>query len=92
VSRARLFELFPDEVEASERELTAPLRLAIADGVTSGALPHADAELDAGAIYTLAIGWVQRALCQREPASREEAEHLVEFALAALRRRVSSGA
>ena len=87
VSRARLSELFPDEVEASERELVAPLRDALAEAVASGALPGADPERDAAAIYTLALGWVQRVLCQRAPASRAEADHLVEFALAAVGRR-----
>jgi AcrR family transcriptional regulator len=86
VSRARLAELFPDEVEASERELIAPLRGALAEALASGALPGVDPERDANAIYTLAIGWVQRVLCQRDAAPRAEAEHLVEFALAALRR------
>jgi hypothetical protein len=86
VSRARLAELFPEEVAASERELVAPLRDALAVGVASGALPGADPERDAEAIYTLAIGWLQRVLCQRAPASRAEAGHLVEFALAAVRR------
>ena len=65
VSRARLAELFPDEVEASERELIRPLR---------------------DAIYTLAMGWVQRQLAQRGPVRRDEAEHLIEFALGALSR------
>jgi AcrR family transcriptional regulator len=86
VSRARLSELFPDEVEASERELCAPLRDALAQAVASGELPGADRVRDADAIYTLAIGWVQRKLSQREPATRAEADHLIEFALAALRR------
>ncbi len=86
VSRARLSDLFPDEVEASERELMGPLRTAIAEAVRSGELPGADPERDADAIHTLAMGWVQRVLSRREPASRAEAEHLVEFSLAALRR------
>ena len=86
VSRARLAELFPHEVMASERALVASLRDALSEGVASGALPGADPERDADAIYTLAFGWVERKLCQRETASRAEAEHLVEFALAALHR------
>jgi AcrR family transcriptional regulator len=86
VSRARLSELFPEEVEVSERALIGPLRDALAEAVASGALPGADPDRDAGAIYTLAIGWVQRMLCQRAPAQRAEADHLVEFALSALRR------
>jgi AcrR family transcriptional regulator len=86
VSRARLSELFPDEVEASERELTRPLRDAIAAAVAAGEMPGADPDRDTDAIYTLAMGWVQRKLGQRERARREEAEHLIEFALGALSR------
>jgi len=86
VSRARLAELFPEEVAESERTLIASLRDALAGAVASGALPGADPERDASAIYTLAFGWVERKLSQREEASRAEAEHIVEFALAALRR------
>jgi len=92
VSRARLSELFPEEVEASERELTRPLQLAIAEGVADGGLPGADPERDALAIHTLAMGWVQRKLCQREPAQREEADHLTAFALGALHRSSAAGA
>jgi AcrR family transcriptional regulator len=86
VSRARLAELFPAEVAESERTLVASLREALAEGVARGALSSADPERDADAIYTLAFGWVERKLCQREVATRAEAEHLVEFALAALHR------
>jgi AcrR family transcriptional regulator len=93
VSRARLAELFPDEVEASERELIRPLRDAIAAAVAEGELPGADPDRDSDAIYTLAMGWVQRQLAQREPVRRDEAEHVIDFALGALRRQASrSGA
>ncbi len=86
VSRARLAELFPEQVEASERELAQPLREAIAEAVEAGTLPGADPERDAEAIHTLAMGWLQRKLCQRAPAPRAEAEHLIRFAIAALQR------
>jgi AcrR family transcriptional regulator len=86
VSRARLAELFPDEVADSERALVAPLRDALAEAAATGALPGVDPERDAAAIYTLAFGWVERKLCQREAATRAEADHLIEFALAASRR------
>ena len=86
VSRARLAELFPAEVAESEHALVASLRDALAQAVASGTLPGANPERDADAIYTLAFGWVERKLCQRATATRSEAEHLVEFALAALRR------
>ena len=91
-SRARLAELFPDEVAESERALVASLRDALSEGVASGARRGAGAERDAAAIYTLAFGWVERKLCQREAASRAEADHLVEFALAALRRPAAGSA
>jgi AcrR family transcriptional regulator len=85
-SRGRLAELFPEAVEASERALRAPLRDAIADAWEAGTLPGADPERDAEAIYTLAMGWLERRLSQGTPAARAEAEHVVTFALAALRR------
>lgn len=88
VSRARLAELFPEEVEASERQLTQLLRDAIA--AASGAPPDspadAAAERDADAIYTLAMGWVQRRLAQPALVSRGDAEHIVDFALRGLRK------
>ena len=86
VSRARLAELFPEEVEASERELVQPLRDAIAEAVASGTLPGGEPERDADAIHTLAMGWLQSRLIQRAPAQRAEAEHIIRFALAALQR------
>ncbi len=92
VSRARLSELFPEEVEASERELTRPLQLAIAEAVANGRLPGADPERDALAIHTLAMGWVQRKLGQRKPAQRADADHLTDFALGALHRPPTLGA
>jgi AcrR family transcriptional regulator len=92
VSRARLAELFPDEVAESERALVVSLRDALAEASATGALPGADPERDATAIYTLAFGWVERKLCQREAATRAEAEHLIEFALAALHRQAPRGA
>jgi AcrR family transcriptional regulator len=89
VSRARLSELFPEEVEEAERGLVRPLRDAIADA--ADAFPAADPERDAATLHTLAMGWVQRKLGQRSPASRDEADHLVDFALAGLRRPRETG-
>ncbi len=82
-ARARLAQRFPAEVEASERRLTALLAAALRDAAAAGAL-RSDPEHDAETIYTLAMGWVQRRLAQPEPASRAEAEHVVEFALRGL--------
>jgi AcrR family transcriptional regulator len=85
VSRARLSELFPDEVEESERQLTAILRDALERAAARGELAGGDPARDAETLYTLAMGWMQRKLA-REAPTREDAEALVEFALAGLRR------
>ena len=86
VSRARLAELFPQEVEQSERQLVEILREAIASGVEAAQLPGADPERDAETLYTLAMGWVQRKLAQPTPPDAEDARELVDFALGGLRR------
>ncbi len=86
VSRARLLKLFPDEVEESERQLTAMLRSAIQAAVAAGELPHADPERDTKALYDLSMGWMQRTLAQPTPAGRADAEHLIEVAMHGLRR------
>jgi AcrR family transcriptional regulator len=76
----------PDEV-ARRSALVAPLRDALAEAVASGALPHADPERDAaGDLHARDRLGAARAV-PREPRTRAEAEHLVEFALAALRAR-----
>ena len=85
VSRARLAELFPDEVRSLGARAVASLRDALAEAVASGALPGADPERDADRDLHARDRLGQRKLCQREAAPRAEAEHLVEFALAALR-------
>ncbi len=92
VSRARLSELFPDEVEEAERDLMGPLRDAIAEAAEHGVVRSADPERDADLLHTLAMGWVQRKLSQRAPPLRDEADHLVDFALAGLRRAPAAGA
>ena len=84
VSRARLADRFPREVEASERQLSRLLADAISEAAAAGQLASADPERDAEAVYTLAMGWVQRRLASPEPAAREEAEHLTAFALRGL--------
>ena len=86
LSRARLSELFPAEVEESERALTAMLRDAIEAAVAGGELANADPERDVETLYGLAMGWMQRKLAQSEAPERADAEHLVEFAWNGLRR------
>ncbi|MGH0033608.1 MAG: TetR/AcrR family transcriptional regulator [Myxococcota bacterium] len=89
VSRGRLAEAFPDEVVASERQITALVRESIAAAAESGRLPHADPERDAETLYHLAMGWLQERL-RPSPAdtaaNARDAERVVEFALAGLRR------
>jgi AcrR family transcriptional regulator len=53
LARTRLAEAHPAEVAASERQLTAPLRLAIRAAASAGELPGADPEPDAEMLYQL---------------------------------------
>jgi AcrR family transcriptional regulator len=89
MSRARLSELFPEEVRESESQISAMLRAAIQEAIDSGALPHADAERDATILYNLAMGWVERALVEAGGARRADADYLVAFAMHGLKRGVS---
>jgi AcrR family transcriptional regulator len=84
LSRGRLAEQFPEEVAASETQLTAPLQAALERAVAVGALPDADPARDAAALYDLAMGWMQRVLADPARARRAEAEHRVAFALRGL--------
>ena len=86
LSRARLAELFPSEVRASERQLVAMLRDAIAAARDAGALAKADPERDAEVVYDLAMGWVERKLADPATARRADAEHLADFAMRGLAR------
>ncbi|MEM7413396.1 MAG: TetR/AcrR family transcriptional regulator [Myxococcota bacterium] len=81
-SRARLSELFPDEVAASEARLIGPLRERLEKAARAGWPGHP--QRDADTLYTLAMGWLQRSLTQPEPPTRDDATHLVRFALAGL--------
>jgi AcrR family transcriptional regulator len=62
MSRARLLDLFPDEVLESEAQLTRLLRDAIGEACESGELPGCDPERDARLVYNLAMGWLEREL------------------------------
>jgi AcrR family transcriptional regulator len=86
LARARLAEQFPGEVEKSETQLSALLRDALAQAVAEGSLPAADPELDARALYDLALGWMQRALAAPRPDAAAQAEALLAFAMGGLRR------
>ena len=84
LSRARLAELFPSEVEASEQRLRALLRDALQEA--GAELPRAVPDRDAETLYDLAMGWMQRRLAQPGPAMRADAEALTDFALHGVRR------
>jgi AcrR family transcriptional regulator len=88
LSRARLAELFPDEVARSEAQLTGLLRDAIAAARDAGSLRGADPERDAQTIYSLAMGWMERKLAQPGAPGddRADALHLIAFAMHGLAR------
>ena len=86
MARTRLAADFPDEIAASEAELTALVRDAIRAGKESGELPDADPERDAETLYHQAMGWLQARLAESKPPQREAAERLVEFAMHGLLR------
>lgn len=91
LSRARLSELFPEEVMESERQVAAILRDAIAEGVESGELPGADAERDADIIHKLVLSWVERQLAASQPPSSADVTHLVDFIMSGIRRGADCG-
>lgn len=86
ISRSRLSERFPAEVEEAEARLMALLREEIEAGTGSGDFPDADPDRDARMLYSLAMGWVERRLLDPTPADRADAEHLIDFALHGLAR------
>lgn len=84
ISRSRLAERFPSEVEEAEEGLTAILREQIRSGIESGDLQVSHPERDSRLLYNLAMGWVERQLIAPSRDARAEAEHLVAFALRGL--------
>jgi AcrR family transcriptional regulator len=84
LSRARLFELFPEEITQTERQLTEPLCGALQDGLASGELPAARPDSDADMLYDLSMGWVQRRLAEHSGLDRDDGDRLIEFALCGL--------
>ena len=73
INGARIADRFPDEWSASRERLMAPLRAAVADA-------GGDPDRDADAIYHVTFGEMEDALKRRVHPSREDVEHLVEFA------------
>lgn len=73
----RLADQFPEEVARSRDQLLVPLRAEVAAA-------GGDPDRDAPVIYQLAMGRMQDALVRRERPTRDEVDHLVEFALRGL--------
>jgi hypothetical protein len=86
LARVRLAAAHPEEVAASERQLTALAREAIGAAVAAGELPYADPEGDAETLYHLAMGWLEARLGGARAPDRRDAERLRAFALHGLRR------
>lgn len=74
VNGTRLRDRFPAESRAATEQLLVPLRAAIA---TAGG----DPDRDARAIYQLTMGSMYEHLLDRTTPSRDDIEHLVQFAL-----------
>jgi AcrR family transcriptional regulator len=86
LSRARLSELFPEEVMNSEKQLTALLREVIQEAIQSGDLPNADADRDSEIIHNMVLGWIERKLCGATPPNQADVDHLTEFVIFGLKR------
>ena len=84
ISRARLAERFPVEVAEAEERLAAILRDEIQVGSGTGEFQAGHPEQDARLLYNLAMGWVERQLIAPSTNPREDAQHLVDFALRGL--------
>jgi AcrR family transcriptional regulator len=85
LARGRLARHYPEEVARSEQRLTALVRGAIAEARAAGALPDADPDADAEALYHLAMGWLESRLLADGPAEQSQAARLEAFAMAGLR-------
>jgi AcrR family transcriptional regulator len=77
INSARLADSFPDEVARSRELLVRPLREAMAE-------VGGDPQRDADAVYHLVIGCMNDALVARRRPSKEDVEHLEQFALGGL--------
>ncbi len=89
-SRDQLATRFPDEVAESERQLTGLVAAAIREGHDAGDLASATPERDAESLYHLAMGWIHARLRESEPPDGNDADRLIEFALAGLLRPASA--
>jgi AcrR family transcriptional regulator len=79
VNDTRLRDRFPEESAQTTELLLAPLRDAVAAA-------GGDPERDAGAVYHLTIGSMHEHLLDRTVPSRDDVEHVVQFALRGIAR------
>lgn len=86
LSRDQLARRFADDVAESERQLTRLVAAAIRDGDDAGTMTSTNPERDAESLYHLGMGWIEARLRESVPPDREDAERLIEFALAGLTR------
>ncbi len=86
LARGRLAERFPVEVAASEDQLTAPLRKALAAARDAGEMPAVEPKTEAESLYHLIMGWVQARLVEERIPELPEVERLEAFVMAGLQR------
>lgn len=85
VGLPRLREAFPAEHAESEAVLIGLLLEIIAAGVDAGTMASANPDRDALAIYRLTLGAMEAHLFARTAPAKAETNHIVDFALRALR-------
>ena len=90
LARGRLAERFPVEVAASEDQLTAPLRKALAASREAGVMPAVEPELEAESLYHLIMGWVQARLVEKRIPEIHEVDRLEAFVMAGLQREAAT--
>ncbi|MFK7898059.1 MAG: TetR/AcrR family transcriptional regulator [Myxococcota bacterium] len=90
LARGRLAERFPEEVAASEDQLTALLRDALEAARATGEMPAVAPKVEAESLYHLIMGWVQARLVEERIPEADEVDRLEAFVMAGLRRPASS--
>ena len=90
LSRARLSDLFPDDVRRSEWQVIDLLRNAIEEAMLAGDMPNANPASDSELIYNMASGWLERRLADPSRNNITDIDYVTEFVLSGLRRSITS--